>query len=256
FQAEDGIRDFHVTGVQTCALPIYPGIFRSPAAFAISWAESSCAFLIASLKAACRRSSNISRSSRVSGSNVTFLTSKVPLISTTTAPPPAVAVTVFSASSSWIFSIRACIFPNCWRAFCIFTLLFLLFCFDYLAAKETQGLLDQFRLVSGGLLIFLLLKDALDGDLFPGQPAQDLLHQAQVIRALYILAMKPETRRKGHHQAARAVTAGGPLLQQGLDRPFFPAHLLKKPVPPGRIPGLACGAVALFRGPRIRRPFP
>src|SRR5690606_915278 len=28
FQAEDGIRDFHVTGVQTCALPIYcPSIF-------------------------------------------------------------------------------------------------------------------------------------------------------------------------------------------------------------------------------------
>src|SRR6266511_3151837 len=25
FQAEDGIRDFHVTGVQTCALPIYHG---------------------------------------------------------------------------------------------------------------------------------------------------------------------------------------------------------------------------------------
>src|SRR5690606_39350381 len=24
FQAEDGIRDFHVTGVQTCALPIWP----------------------------------------------------------------------------------------------------------------------------------------------------------------------------------------------------------------------------------------
>src|SRR5690606_40361574 len=24
-QAEDGIRDFHVTGVQTCALPIYRG---------------------------------------------------------------------------------------------------------------------------------------------------------------------------------------------------------------------------------------
>ena len=23
FQAEDGIRDFHVTGVQTCALPIF-----------------------------------------------------------------------------------------------------------------------------------------------------------------------------------------------------------------------------------------
>src|SRR5690606_39534298 len=29
FQAEDGIRDFHVTGVQTCALPIYFGaLFR------------------------------------------------------------------------------------------------------------------------------------------------------------------------------------------------------------------------------------
>src|SRR5690606_40359923 len=27
FQAEDGIRDFHVTGVQTCALPIFlPGV--------------------------------------------------------------------------------------------------------------------------------------------------------------------------------------------------------------------------------------
>src|SRR5690606_40683797 len=26
FQAEDGIRDFHVTGVQTCALPISPTI--------------------------------------------------------------------------------------------------------------------------------------------------------------------------------------------------------------------------------------
>ena len=24
FQAEDGIRDYKVTGVQTCALPIYP----------------------------------------------------------------------------------------------------------------------------------------------------------------------------------------------------------------------------------------
>src|SRR5690606_41574717 len=29
FQAEDGIRDFHVTGVQTCALPISPPA-RSP----------------------------------------------------------------------------------------------------------------------------------------------------------------------------------------------------------------------------------
>src|SRR5207302_2907538 len=27
FQAEDGIRDFHVTGVQTCALPISDGVY-------------------------------------------------------------------------------------------------------------------------------------------------------------------------------------------------------------------------------------
>src|SRR5690606_40702679 len=31
FQAEDGIRDFHVTGVQTCALPIFsPGAGSEP----------------------------------------------------------------------------------------------------------------------------------------------------------------------------------------------------------------------------------
>src|SRR5690606_39327736 len=31
FQAEDGIRDFHVTGVQTCALPISPVSRSGPA---------------------------------------------------------------------------------------------------------------------------------------------------------------------------------------------------------------------------------
>src|SRR6266700_7339059 len=31
FQAEDGIRDFHVTGVQTCALPISAGKLASHA---------------------------------------------------------------------------------------------------------------------------------------------------------------------------------------------------------------------------------
>src|SRR5690606_39627558 len=30
FQAEDGIRDFHVTGVQTCALPICPPRREAP----------------------------------------------------------------------------------------------------------------------------------------------------------------------------------------------------------------------------------
>src|SRR2546430_7891218 len=32
FQAEDGIRDLTVTGVQTCALPIYPLVQGAPAA--------------------------------------------------------------------------------------------------------------------------------------------------------------------------------------------------------------------------------
>ena len=30
FQAEDGIRDYKVTGVQTCALPIWPDAFTYP----------------------------------------------------------------------------------------------------------------------------------------------------------------------------------------------------------------------------------
>src|SRR5690606_39960467 len=34
FQAEDGIRDFHVTGVQTCALPISGGEYRARPAYA------------------------------------------------------------------------------------------------------------------------------------------------------------------------------------------------------------------------------
>src|SRR5690606_41108506 len=42
FQAEDGIRDFHVTGVQTCALPIWPTCCRaiSPARATASGAPS------------------------------------------------------------------------------------------------------------------------------------------------------------------------------------------------------------------------
>src|SRR5690606_41005198 len=35
FQAEDGIRDFHVTGVQTCALPIWSS--RAPVLYRIFW---------------------------------------------------------------------------------------------------------------------------------------------------------------------------------------------------------------------------
>src|SRR5690606_27080185 len=36
FQAEDGIRDFHVTGVQTCALPILAALSRRNAAWPAS----------------------------------------------------------------------------------------------------------------------------------------------------------------------------------------------------------------------------
>src|SRR5690606_5929484 len=39
FQAEDGIRDFHVTGVQTCALPICNLSQRNPARFLLTPVE-------------------------------------------------------------------------------------------------------------------------------------------------------------------------------------------------------------------------
>src|SRR5690606_39733081 len=37
FQAEDGIRDFHVTGVQTCALPIWMNNRSSPSLLRTRW---------------------------------------------------------------------------------------------------------------------------------------------------------------------------------------------------------------------------
>src|SRR5690606_39823422 len=37
FQAEDGIRDFHVTGVQTCALPICRPRCGSTYSLAVNW---------------------------------------------------------------------------------------------------------------------------------------------------------------------------------------------------------------------------
>src|SRR5207302_6748597 len=75
FQAEDGIRDFHVTGVQTCALPIYktpnqprrghavdPGtLARRPGASAVLhflalWNDSLCCMRLIGRKA-CIKSS-------------------------------------------------------------------------------------------------------------------------------------------------------------------------------------------------------
>src|SRR5690606_41123140 len=54
FQAEDGIRDFHVTGVQTCALPIFAeisNVCRVPAT-----TSSPCAF---TRKSPCRPGSPV-----------------------------------------------------------------------------------------------------------------------------------------------------------------------------------------------------
>src|SRR5690606_18616749 len=45
-QAEDGIRDFHVTGVQTCALPILPDGVRQPRQYTLSSASGSDALRI------------------------------------------------------------------------------------------------------------------------------------------------------------------------------------------------------------------
>src|SRR5437870_8344927 len=39
FQAEDGIRDGHVTGVQTCALPISRGVGGRSGGIALCWVE-------------------------------------------------------------------------------------------------------------------------------------------------------------------------------------------------------------------------
>src|SRR5256885_9940808 len=37
FQAEDGIRDYKVTGVQTCALPIYMSPYQAPGHALFEW---------------------------------------------------------------------------------------------------------------------------------------------------------------------------------------------------------------------------
>src|SRR5690606_41861192 len=42
FQAEDGIRDFHVTGVQTCALPILPGVWLHPQRTGADTSQGNC----------------------------------------------------------------------------------------------------------------------------------------------------------------------------------------------------------------------
>src|SRR5690606_3935798 len=46
FQAEDGIRDFHVTGVQTCALPIFLAASLSISSICSAVSSVSVAFII------------------------------------------------------------------------------------------------------------------------------------------------------------------------------------------------------------------
>src|SRR5690606_39870443 len=77
FQAEDGIRDFHVTGVQTCALPILR--IRFPARCDASWSRP-----------AASRSSSVSMlASRVEADTAR---------STATQTPPVVSVSYPSSS--------------------------------------------------------------------------------------------------------------------------------------------------------------
>src|SRR5690606_40531440 len=48
--AEDGIRDFHVTGVQTCALPIFDASGK-PVTPVLYWADTRSAKQVAALRA-------------------------------------------------------------------------------------------------------------------------------------------------------------------------------------------------------------
>src|SRR5690606_39319694 len=62
FQAEDGIRDFHVTGVQTCALPIFDtSTAIADAAFAPATTSGSAARPRSSAAAAARPSVDVER---------------------------------------------------------------------------------------------------------------------------------------------------------------------------------------------------
>src|SRR5690606_40677387 len=57
FQAEDGIRDFHVTGVQTCALPI--SMLKAPFQLFMDFNMSKSEFGIINIKGRDRAEQNI-----------------------------------------------------------------------------------------------------------------------------------------------------------------------------------------------------
>src|SRR5437762_6740661 len=62
FQAEDGIRDRDVTGVQTCALPISKSMLRNSAVLAgLGWATpTSCTKVVEIGRASCREREEMS----------------------------------------------------------------------------------------------------------------------------------------------------------------------------------------------------
>src|SRR5690606_41103469 len=73
-QAEDGIRDFHVTGVQTCALPICHGSYsRTPYPFAFNNHQCQSKLRVSPEAIRCRWSATTCCScSRFSDSRKTF----------------------------------------------------------------------------------------------------------------------------------------------------------------------------------------
>src|SRR5690606_40707203 len=73
FQAEDGIRDVHVTGVQTCALPISPPI---PAGVALTTRSAELASSIVPTRATRARAA---AAAAVSGVRLTIAMSATPL---------------------------------------------------------------------------------------------------------------------------------------------------------------------------------
>src|SRR5690606_39542113 len=98
FQAEDGIRDFHVTGVQTCALPI----FSSP--------PSTASELTITTGKGCRRitSASIVRPSirGISRSSVTTWGRKNSILFKPSRPSRATATTLIAGSDSNICLIN------------------------------------------------------------------------------------------------------------------------------------------------------
>src|SRR2546426_3055759 len=66
FQAEDGIRDYKVTGVRTCALPIFQP-FSHAATFASTWAANASWISIRSMSLSPRPTRSSNRGTAMAG---------------------------------------------------------------------------------------------------------------------------------------------------------------------------------------------